>query len=258
MPTRNETLPALTVPARDEIDLLGITIDDRTLSDAVDEIARAARGTRRRHFCFVNAHCLNLACTDDSYYETLRSADRVYGDGTGVRWAGKRVGQPVRDNVNGTDLFPELWRRAASDGLRLFLYGGRPGVAAGAGARMRERYGDAMVVGLRHGYGSDAEVLTAIESARPDIVLVGLGAPRQDLWIHAKQDCIAAPVVIGVGGLFDYYSDRIPRARYRWRQLGVEWAWRLLQEPGRMWRRYLLGNPLFLARVLRHGSGRPS
>lgn len=252
--------PTLTIGAeaeRDSFRVLGVRVHDRTLSEAVSEIARAARAWGRRRFCFVNAHCLNLASEDETYFATLASADRVYGDGTGVRWAGRWIGHVVQDNVNGTDLFPLLWRRADAEGLRLFFYGARPGVAAAMVRRMTERHGPAPVVGVRDGYGDPDEAIAAIKAARPHIVLVALGVPQQDRWIEVNQHRVDAPVMIGVGGLFDYYSGRIPRAPARWRRLGIEWLWRLVQEPSRLWRRYLLGNPLFLYRILRHGTERP-
>ena len=152
-------------------------------------------------------------------------------------------------------MFPRLCREAARRGLRVFLLGARPGVAAEAARRMEESFPGLQVVGTRHGYFTpeqNPEVCAEIARSGADLVLVGLGAPRQDLWLERYHRALGFSVVVGVGGLFDFYSGRIRRAPAAWRELGLEWLWRLRCEPGRLWSRYVLGNPLFLWRVLRH------
>jgi N-acetylglucosaminyldiphosphoundecaprenol N-acetyl-beta-D-mannosaminyltransferase len=117
---------------------------------------------------------------------------------------------------------------------------------------MLERYPQLKIAGARDGYFSPEEeegVVDAINGSGARILLVAFGAPRQELWLARWRDRLLAPVSMGVGGLFDFYSGRIPRAPLWMREMGLEWVYRLMQEPGRMWRRYVIGNPLFLYRV---------
>jgi len=248
------------LPAPAVLRLLGVDIDNIRMDEALDWIAAQAKAKTRATVAFVNPDCLNIAYRDRRYREVLARADRVLPDGIGIKLAGRLLGAALLENVNGTDMFPRLCERAVRDGLALFLLGARPGVAEAAAATMRERYPGLQITGCRDGYFKPAEtdaVLAAINASGADILLVALGAPRQEIWLAEHRDRLAAGVGLGVGGLFDFYSGRMRRAPPWVRELGMEWAFRLLQEPGRLWRRYLVGNPLFLYRVLRQKKSMP-
>ncbi|MBT8083279.1 MAG: WecB/TagA/CpsF family glycosyltransferase [Gammaproteobacteria bacterium] len=239
-----------------ETRLFGVRIDALSMPGAVDRIIAACDAKDRQrmeHVAFVNPDCLNKAMRDRDYHYMLNRADLVLPDGSGLRIAGKLLGLPLVDNVNGTDLFPLLCEKAAQTGKKLFLFGGRPGVALATAERMRASYPGLQIVGCLDGYSHreqpDAAV-RAINASGADIVLAGLGAPHQERWLLSHRDALNAAVGIGVGGLFDYYSGRINRAPLWLREIGLEWTWRILQEPGAKWRRYVFGNPLFLARVM--------
>jgi N-acetylglucosaminyldiphosphoundecaprenol N-acetyl-beta-D-mannosaminyltransferase len=242
--------------------LMGIPLDNLTLAEAVCEIVQAMESDRPRRVCFVNADCVNLALHDAQYRETLRTADLTFADGIGMRLAGILLGRQVRDNVNGTDLFPRLCEALDGRGKRIFLLGARPGTAQRVAEWIAGRYPAIVVSGCRDGYFSPAEeadVIQQVHDSQSDLLLVAFGAPRQDVWIDQHLAELGVKVALGVGGLLDFFSGRIPRAP-RWvRRLGMEWCYRLYQEPRRLARRYLLGNPVFLARVLREriagGSG---
>jgi N-acetylglucosaminyldiphosphoundecaprenol N-acetyl-beta-D-mannosaminyltransferase len=136
----------------------------------------------------------------------------------------------------------------------MFLLGARPGVAEGVRKWVLERFPLLDVCGVQHGYYGPQEeqgIIRQIRDSGANLVLVAFGAPKQDLWICDHLQEMGANVAIGVGGLFDFYSGRIPRAPLWMRKMGMEWVYRLVQEPGRLWKRYLIGNGLFLARVLR-------
>jgi len=201
---------------------------------------------------FVNPDCLNIAYTHDRYRTILQRAARVLPDGIGIKIGCRMRGLGLAANVNGTDLFPRLCERAARDGFSLFLLGARPGIADLVAGNMRARYPGLTIAGTQHGYfGPDEEgaIIARINASGARVLLVAFGVPRQELWLIDHHDALAPPVRMGVGGLFDFYSGRIPRAPLWLREIGLEWTWRLIQEPGRMWRRYILGNPLFLYRV---------
>lgn len=246
-------------PAPPVLDFFGVPITNTTMDEAVDWIAARASATapfpgEKALVAFVNPDCLNIAYRHAPYRTVLQRAARVLPDGIGLHLGCRLRGLALVANVNGTDLFPRLCERAARDGLPLFLLGGRPGVAELTAANMRQRYPRLIVAGAQHGYFTPAEeagVIARINASGARILLVAFGAPRQELWLAERHDRLLPPVRLGVGGLFDFYSGRMPRAPLWLREIGLEWVWRLAREPGRLWRRYLLGNPLFLYRVWR-------
>lgn len=224
---------------------------DETL-EAIDR-QRTAPVPAPLQLCFVNPDCVNIARRNPRYRHAVNRAELVAPDGIGMRIAGKILGKGFRQNVNGTDLFPRLCERLASDGGRLYLLGGRPGVAEDVADWIARHHPGVEIAGLQHGYfdvGEQDAVVERIRASHADVLLVAMGAPRQDLWIQEHAPRTGVKVALGVGGLFDFYADRIPRAPQWLRELGLEWAFRLYQEPQRMWRRYLVGNFSFLTAVL--------
>ncbi len=233
--------------------LFDIEVTDTTVSDASRWLVQRAAHGLATTVGFVNAHCINVAYRDQAYRAALNTCDRVFIDGAGMKIAAKAFGHSLQDNVNGTDLFPVLCSDAAASGTSLYLIGGREGIAAAAAERMCENEAGLDIVGTASAYFAKAEdearAIERINASGAQIVLVGMGVPLQENWIARNRQKINAAVVIGVGGLFDYYSGRIPRAPLLMRKSGLEWAWRLAMEPRRLARRYLLGNVEFLARV---------
>lgn len=215
---------------------------------------------------FVNAHCINVAAGNPAYLQILQQAAAVYPDGSGIRKAGDMLGTPIIDNVNGTDMFPLLCRRFAKAGKKMFLLGAEPGIAEKT-ARWAQAHADAgaeagpsaeadtsagIIAGYHDGFFSEdaaGEVVARINAAAPDLLLTAMGVPRQELWLHEHLAELDVPVCMGVGGLFDFYSGKIHRAPLWMRKVGIEWVWRLLMEPRRMWKRYIIGNVRFLLRI---------
>jgi N-acetylglucosaminyldiphosphoundecaprenol N-acetyl-beta-D-mannosaminyltransferase len=234
------------------LNFFGIPIVNTTMEEAVDWIIAEAAGDRRRLMAFVNPDCLNIAWTNTEYREVLARADRVLPDGIGIHLGCRMLGQALMANVNGTDMFPLLCAAAARDGIPIYLLGARAGIARAAADNMEKRYPGLKIAGARDGYFEPHEeqsVVDAINESGARVLLAAFGAPRQELWLERWRSELAPPVSMGVGGLFDFYSGRIPRAPVWMREMGLEWVFRLMQEPGRMWRRYVIGNPLFLHRV---------
>lgn len=224
------------------------------MEEALSLVEATARAKERRCFYFVNADCLNISARDPEYHRVLARPDAiVFGDGAGIRLAGALSRQHVRDNVNGTDMFPLLCQASARSGHSIFLLGARPGVAEEVAVRMEKETPGLRFAGTHHGYFSAEEtpaVVEAINASGADILLVALGAPRQERFIADHRAALAPSVAMGVGGLFDFYSGRIPRAPILLRRARLEWTWRLAMEPRRMWRRYLIGNFAFVSRVV--------
>jgi N-acetylglucosaminyldiphosphoundecaprenol N-acetyl-beta-D-mannosaminyltransferase len=236
--------------------VLGVRITDVHMTRAL-EIVRGMMDPndgRARSVYFVNAHALNIATSNAAYRAVLNAADCVFGDGTGVRWAARLQGVRLCDNVNGTDLVPSLLGQSAGCGRRYFLLGADEESIRRAAKHAAETFPDWTLAGFHHGYLNtpelDAQAVDRIRQARPDVLLVGMGNPLQELWIHAHRDRIGVPVCLGVGGLFQYWAGTIRRAPRWLRGRGFEWLGILLQQPEKA-RRYLLGNPLFLARIAR-------
>ncbi|MGB5065109.1 MAG: WecB/TagA/CpsF family glycosyltransferase, partial [Candidatus Competibacter sp.] len=251
-------------PTPPMLDFFGVPIVNTTMDEALDWIAartalpsplgRGGEDSEKSLLAFVNPDCLNIAYTHERYRAVLREAARVLPDGIGLKIGCRMRGLGLVANVNGTDLFPRLCERAARDGFSLFLLGARPGVAEQVAENMRARCPGLTIAGVQHGYfppDEEGAIVDRINLSGARVLLVAFGVPRQELWLADHHDRLMPPVRMGVGGLFDFYSGRISRAPLWLREIGLEWVWRLVQEPGRMWRRYILGNPLFLYRVWR-------
>lgn len=235
------------------LEVCGLPIDDVTMEQAVEAMMeRLATGTRTRLY-FVNADCVNVAHRDPEYRAVVRRGDLVFADGSGMRLAGRILGTPVADNVNGTDFFPRMCARLEGSGQRVFLLGGRPGVAEKVRAWAAVQHPGLEICGTHHGYFDRADsgrIADEIRRSDADVLLVAFGAPAQERWIDEHLEATGATVGMGVGGLFDFFSGNVPRAPLWMRRAGVEWIYRFWQEPQRLWKRYWIGNFVFVARVL--------
>jgi exopolysaccharide biosynthesis WecB/TagA/CpsF family protein len=206
-----------------------------------------------RHLCYVNAHSLNLAYRDDAYRDALARAHLVLNDGIGLELAARMRGRGFPENLNGSDFTLRLLSLAAEKEWRVYLYGGHPGVAAAARDRLYERIAGLNIVGVCDGYTqrTDEEIVEDIAASRADVVVVALGQPQQELWLNTHLQDTGCHLGVGVGAFLDFVSGRVVRAPRWMNRLGIEWLFRLVQEPGRLWRRYIVGNPVFLWRAWR-------
>lgn len=239
-----------------QFSVLGVKIRNVTRRHAIamiEELIDHHKG-RTSSIFFVNAHTLNLASVDSSYRATLNAGDVVLADGTGVRWAARLQGVRILDNLPGTDLVPALFRATADRGHSYFVLGADAATIEAAAEYARKTFPGWNLLGCHHGYLGDEAVSAAaiekINAAKPDLLLVGMGNPIQEQWIHRHAPELRALVCIGVGGLFDFWAGNVSRSPRWLRQVGHEWLWRLFQQPVKKARRYLIGNPLFLLRVL--------
>ena len=227
---------------------LGLNLVDATPTAAIDALLAPGR---RRAF-FMNAHCCNELQSNHQYAMAVRTADMLLPDGIGVSIAAKMDGQKLTSNLNGTDLVPELLATAAAQGKSVFLFGGHPGTAERAASELVSRIPNLMIAGTRDGYAGaqDTEAaVTHINTSGADIVLVALGVPMQEIWLHRNAVRLNASLTLGVGALFDFLAGNVRRAPALVRKARCEWVWRLAMEPARLANRYIVGNAVFLARV---------
>jgi exopolysaccharide biosynthesis WecB/TagA/CpsF family protein len=236
------------------IDVFGVPLARVTPEEALNEIERLHGSEAPGLVAHVNAYTLNSAVGDPTYGDVLRRADLILNDGKGVMLAARLLGDRFPADLNGNFFTPLLLRRAAERGWPVYFLGAKPGVAAAAAEQLVDQIPGLDVRGARDGYFSPAEldgVIADIRESGADLLLVALGNPAQERWLDDHLEKTGARIGVGVGAFFDFQTGTVQRAPRWMNRMGLEWVHRLLLEPRRMWRRYLVGNPLFVLRVLR-------
>jgi exopolysaccharide biosynthesis WecB/TagA/CpsF family protein len=234
------------------IPVLGVEVDKLTREQVLSEVDRRF-GQRPLMLVYVNAHTLNLAARDRALREALGASDLVMNDGIGLSLAARMRGERFPENLNGSDFTVLLLELAARRGWEIFLFGGEPGVAEAAARRLTERIEGLRIVGTRHGFTNESDELLAqhVKDSGARLLIVALGSPLQEVWLNCNLANTGALIGVGVGAFLDFSAGQFRRAP-RWMNLmGLEWCFRLAQEPRRLWRRYIVGNPLFLLRAWR-------
>lgn len=233
-------------------DILGVGVACIGWEEALGLLRRLIEERRFTKVSFLNAHNANVACSDPDFADVL-SDFLILPDGIGVDLAGRLLyGEPFPANLNGTDFIPALLDTIDTP-LKVGLLGARRRNADAAAEALSALAPQHSFVVIHDGYFTkqqDSMVLSRIGAVRPDILLVAMGVPRQEYWIHHHLTGRHCTMPIAVGALLDFLSGAVPRAPRWMRRLRLEWLFRMLIEPRRLWRRYVVGNPLFLARVL--------
>lgn len=235
------------------IDVLGLPLRPLRTDGLIELLAQRAAAGLRTTACYANAHTVNLALRDDAFRRALTSSDVLYADGASVVWASRFAEGRLPERMTSADYFPRFARRCADLGLRLFLLGGRTGIAEKAADRLVRDIPHLAVIGTHDGYFDAArseQVIDAVNAAKPDVLMVGMSSPRQEEWVIRHADRIDAPVRWCVGALLDYLAGMERRAPAWLCRMGGEWVFRLLVDPVGKWRRYLLGNPAFVWHTL--------
>jgi N-acetylglucosaminyldiphosphoundecaprenol N-acetyl-beta-D-mannosaminyltransferase len=217
-------------------------------------IAWAAAGESRT-IMYANVHVLNTAYEQPALRLALEAADTVYCDGAGVRLGARLLGQRLPERMTAADWIDDFCAAASAAGTTLFLLAGQPGVADQAAKVLANRHPGLRILGTHHGYVAEpaaaGSALAAIEAARPQVVFAGMGTPLQESWVMQNRVRLGARVVWCVGALFDFVTGVQKRGPPWLLRNDLEWAARLASDPRRLWRRYVVGNPLFLLRVAR-------
>jgi N-acetylglucosaminyldiphosphoundecaprenol N-acetyl-beta-D-mannosaminyltransferase len=231
-----------------------VLLDPVTMNEAVARISAmlGEAAERARHVVTMNAQFVAIANQQTRFADILRRADLSVADGLSLVWASRCLGQFVPERVAGADLMVRLCETAAANGNTVYFLGGRPGAASRSARLLSRDFPTLTVVGVDcppDGFLNNPEECTRVaqrvERAKPDLLFVGLGAPKQEYWI-ANHSHLPAKVMMGIGGSFEFIAGFRKRAPVPIQKAGCEWLWRLCMEPRRLWRRYLVGNSVFI------------
>lgn len=236
------------------VNVLGVGIDNLTLSEAVDKALSLISEHRCAYMVTPNPEIVMAAWDDPKVSKAIENADLVIPDGVGVMQAARILGTPLREHMPGIDAATEIIKRLASRGGSVFLYGARPGVAEEAAERMKQRFPGLVICGTNDGYGNDdGAVVSKINAAKPDFVMVCLGVPKQELWMAKHAAKLDAGLMAGLGGTIDVFSGQVKRAPLIWQKLNLEWLYRCFEEPKRF--RKIKRIPQFIIKAWRKRLG---
>ena len=235
--------------------IFGISFQTGEPSDIVSAIDESFVSGQRINVAFANAHSINLAASNPAYLSVFKNFF-VLNNGLGVNIASRmKFGKTFSEDLNSIDFVPRFLRETCQT-YRIFLLGAREEVVERAAEILQEQFPQHKIVGFHHGYFDsqhDGEITRRIREAHADLVLVGMGNPLQEFWINNNAEASGARILLGVGSLFDFTAGRVRRAPAWVRHARLEWLFRSMQEPQRLWRRYLVGNAMFLKKVLFEG-----
>ncbi len=237
----------------DKANILGCEVHMLSSQQCLLQIANMIARKDICHVITLNAEIVYKSQNDQQLRRIINCADLVTPDGIGIVWAGRRLGFEFKERVSGIDLLLKLCQAAPGKGWRFYLLGSAPGVAKAAAQSLKENFPGLLISGTHHGYFADEEIpalLMDIKQCNPDILLVSLGAPKQEIWIDTYKHDLGVPVSIGVGGSLDVIAGLKKRAPAWMIKLNLEWLYRLLAEPSR-WRRQLV-LPKFVIAILRN------
>ena len=235
----------------EQAEILGVKVDAVTMAQAVERVEKLIDAQKNSIVATVNAEMLLRATKDDDFKKILNSAELVVPDGAGAVWAARHLGYEMPERVAGFDLVQELMKIAPTKGYKFFLFGASPGIADKAALKAQELYHGIKIVGTRNGYftaDDEPEIIAQIKNAKPDILLVALGVPKQEKWLTAHKDELNVPVSIGVGGTFDVMAGVVKRAPIWMQRAKLEWLYRAMLQPSRAGR--LIALPKFVWKVI--------
>lgn len=238
------------VSAGNRYPILNTYVNAISLDETVDEIEKIiARGVPTQHVV-INASKVNLMEGDPELASIVNECPLINADGASIVWAAKKLGVPLRERVTGIDLFQRLVGLASEKGYRIYLFGAKEEVVTKVKAIFEDMYPGIQVVGYRNGYFTEADepqIVSDMAASGADMMFVAFSSPKKEYWVHKYIDQIGIPFVMGVGGSFDVVAGVTDRAPTWMQEHGLEWFYRFIQEPGRLWKRYIIGNLKFVA-----------
>lgn len=243
----------------DRIEMMGCQIDNLSMDETLQKIDGFIKSGRPQQHVVVNVDKMVKAHRDPDLRRIINECALVSADGMPVVWASRLLGKGLKERVAGIDLFEALMKRAAEQGWRVFLLGAKEEVVAGVKNLYEEKYPGLIVAGYRNGYWSPSEesgVVEQITAARADLLFVAVSSPKKEQFLGAYQGEMKVPFAMGVGGTFDVAVGKLKRAPIWMQQFGLEWFFRFLQEPRRMFKRYFIDDVAFLWLLAKEGARR--
>lgn len=238
------------VSAGNRYPILNTYVNAISLDETVDEIEKIiARGVPTQHVV-INASKVNLMEADPELASIVNECPLINADGASIVWAAKKLEVPLGERVTGIDLFQRLVGLASEKGYRIYLFGAKEEVVTKVKAIFEDMYPDIQIVGYRNGYFTEADepqIVSDMAASGADMMFVAFSSPKKEYWVHKYIDQIGIPFVMGVGGSFDVVAGVTDRAPTWMQEHGLEWFYRFIQEPGRLWKRYIIGNLKFVA-----------
>ncbi len=236
------------------INIFNCPIDTYTMDETVDIIDKSIQNKLHLHHVVVNAAKLVHMQKDKELYDSVVSSDIINPDGQAVVWASKFLGQPLKERVAGIDLMENLVKLAHKKGYKVFFFGAKEEIVKGVVDRYTKEYSKKIIAGYRNGYfkkDEEKKIANQIASSGADILFVAISSPTKEIFLNTYKDIINTPFIMGVGGSFDVVAGKVTRAPLWMQKAGLEWFYRFLQEPRRMWKRYLVTNSLFIWYMLK-------
>jgi N-acetylglucosaminyldiphosphoundecaprenol N-acetyl-beta-D-mannosaminyltransferase len=228
------------------INIMGVGFDSLTLPEAVERAEKLISEQRAAYVVTPNPEIVMTCWENPDAMKAVQNADLVLPDGVGVVYGAKILGTPLKGKLPGIDFATELMRRMAKRGGRVYLLGAKPGIAETAGERMTAQFPGLIICGTHDGYfQDDVPVIEEINALKPDLLLVCLGAPKQELWMYRNRPCLKVGLMAGLGGSLDVFAGTAKRAPVFFQKLGMEWFYRLIKEPWRFKRMMKLPKFLF-------------
>lgn len=256
--TPNTAIPGGTPVQTSRVAILGVGFYSVSLEDAISALESALKARDAKQVCLVNAYTLSLAQKDEALKSVFNRSSFVFADGMSIVWGARWIRANLPGRVAGPDLMSGLCSRSAQMGYRIFLLGSTDDNLKQLAKTLQTEHPGLQIVGMHSPSFCDkltaAEnetILQQLNNTKPDILFVGMSAPKQEKWIDENIARLSVPLSIGVGAAFDFLSGRIPRAPRFWQSSGLEWFYRLCCEPRRLWKRYLLGNAVYLGLLAR-------
>ena len=244
------------------VNILGVEVGTQTSRELIDYISQSIDTHKRILLAYVNIYAINLAQHEQWFKSFLNNADMAFCDGYGIKLGARLLGYHIPERYTPPDWIPLLASVCASKGFRMYFLGAQPGVADLVAQQLKGQFSELQIAGVFHGYfdktvdsAENEDLIRGINELNVDVLVVGMGIPTQEKWLAENWSKLNCHVIIPVGAAFDYLAGTIPRAP-RWvTDHGFEWLGRLITEPGRMWKRYLVGIPVFYFNILRQRLG---
>jgi len=234
------------------IKLFGIYIDNLTIDETLKKIKQFIQEETPHQHVVVNSDKILKAQKDNNLRKIINNCDLINSDGMAVVWSSKILGKPLKERVAGIDLFFKLIEEATYNKWKVYFLGAEEKVINKVVRKFKIIYPELTIVGHRNGYwNNDKEVTYIIKESKPDILFIGISSPKKEIFLSRHLREINVPFVMGVGGTFDIIAGKTKRAPFWMQKIGLEWFFRLIQEPKRLWKRYLIGNTIFIFIVLK-------